>query len=91
LGTSISLNPRLLQKLVEISDQFTGDEIRLACKEISMHRVRCATKVGDRSTGASKESQAAIEANVEKAFRQVRPLGQKLLAKHEQWQQENGS
>ncbi|XP_017000122.2 katanin p60 ATPase-containing subunit A-like 2 [Drosophila takahashii] len=93
LGSSISLNPRLLEQLVAISDQFTGDEIRLACKEISMHRVRCATKVGDhRSTGASsKESQAVMEANVEKAFRQVRPLGQKLLAKHEQWQQENGS
>ncbi|XP_017086180.1 katanin p60 ATPase-containing subunit A-like 2 [Drosophila eugracilis] len=91
LGSSISLNARLLEQLVEISDQFTGDEIRLACKEISMHRVRCATKLADRSTGLPKESQAAIEANVEKAFRQVRPLGQKLLAKHEQWQQENGS
>lgn len=92
LGSSISLNPRLLEQLVEISDHFTGDEIRLACKEISMHRVRCATKIGDRSIGLlAKESPAAIEANVEKAFRQVRPLGQKLLAKHEQWQQENGS
>ncbi|XP_016980265.1 katanin p60 ATPase-containing subunit A-like 2 [Drosophila rhopaloa] len=91
LGSSISLSPRLLEHLVEISNQFTGDEIRLACKEISMHRVRCATKIADRSTCPLKESQAAIEANVEKAFRQVRPLGQKLLAKHEQWQQENGS
>ncbi|KAH8368134.1 hypothetical protein KR084_007494 [Drosophila pseudotakahashii] len=93
LGSSISLNPRLLEQLVAISDQFTGDEIRLACKEISMHRVRCATKVGDhRTTGSTpKESQAVVEANVERAFRQVRPLGQKLLAKHEQWQQENGS
>ncbi|XP_017054675.1 katanin p60 ATPase-containing subunit A-like 2 [Drosophila ficusphila] len=90
LGSSVSLNPRLLDKLVEISDQFTGDEIRLACKEISMHRVRCATKV-DRSMASPKESQASIEANVEEAFRQVRPLGQKLLAKHEQWQHENGS
>ncbi|XP_039498673.1 katanin p60 ATPase-containing subunit A-like 2 [Drosophila santomea] len=91
LGSSISLNHRLLEQLVEISDQFTGDEIRLACKEISMHRVRCATKIGDRAAGIHKESPAAIEANVEKAFRQVRPLGQKLLAKHEQWQQENGA
>ncbi|KAH8408839.1 hypothetical protein KR009_002150 [Drosophila setifemur] len=106
LGTSISLNPRLLDNLVNVSEHFTGDEIRLACKEISMHRVRCATKVADRSglgmggggggrggVGGvvSKESQAIIEANVEKAFKQVRPLGQKLLAKHEQWQQENGS
>ncbi|KAI8033703.1 katanin p60 ATPase-containing subunit A-like 2 [Drosophila gunungcola] len=93
LGSSVSLNPRLLEQLVKISDQFTGDEIRLACKEISMHRVRCATKIADRSAthDPPKESQAAIEANVERAFRQVRPLGQKLLAKHEQWQQENGS
>ncbi|EDV29991.2 uncharacterized protein Dana_GF19853 [Drosophila ananassae] len=89
LGTTISLNARLLESLVKISDQFTGDEIRLACKEISMHRVRCATKLPGGQ--AAKEPQALIEANVEKAFRQVRPLGQKLLAKHEQWQQENGS
>lgn len=86
LGTSITLTPKLLEHLVAISDQFTGDEIRLACKEVSMHRVRCATK-----GGAAKEPQAVTEANVEKAFKMVRPLGQKLLAKHEQWQQENGS
>ncbi|KAH8356195.1 katanin p60 ATPase-containing subunit A-like 2 [Drosophila serrata] len=88
LGTSISMTPKLLEHLVQISDQFTGDEIRLACKEVSMHRVRCAT---NKVPGASKDSQVVSEANVEKAFKMVRPLGQKLLAKHEQWQQENGS
>ncbi|XP_070144193.1 katanin p60 ATPase-containing subunit A-like 2 [Drosophila kikkawai] len=88
LGTSISMTPKLLEHLVQISDQFTGDEIRLACKEVSMHRVRCATS---KVPGAAKDSQAMSEANVEKAFKMVRPLGQKLLAKHEQWQQENGS
>lgn len=91
LGTTVSLNAKLLESLVKISDQFTGDEIRLACKEISMHRVRCATKLAGQAAKATAEPQALIEANVEKAFRQVRPLGQKLLAKHEQWQQENGS
>ncbi|KAH8235455.1 hypothetical protein KR032_000590 [Drosophila birchii] len=87
LGTCISMTPKLLEQLVQISDQFTGDEIRLACKEVSMQRVRCAT--ANKLPGGA--SQAVSEANVEKAFKMVRPLGQKLLAKHEQWQQENGS
>ncbi|BFG02595.1 katanin p60 ATPase-containing subunit A-like 2 [Drosophila madeirensis] len=91
LGASISLSARLLEQLVQLSDQFTGDEIRLACKEISMQRVRCATRGLPPHNDATKESQATLEANVEQAFRQVRPLGQKLLAKHEQWQQDNGS
>ncbi|XP_001354666.4 katanin p60 ATPase-containing subunit A-like 2 [Drosophila pseudoobscura] len=91
LGSSISLSASLLERLVRLSDQFTGDEIRLACKEISMQRVRCATRGIPPADGASKESQAALEASVEQAFGQVRPLGQKLLAKHEQWQQDNGS
>ncbi|EDW27896.1 GL19766 [Drosophila persimilis] len=56
-----------------------------------MQRVRCATRGIPPADGASKESQAALEASVEQAFGQVRPLGQKLLAKHEQWQQDNGS
>lgn len=87
LGTTVSLNPRLLEQLVKISEHFTGDEIRLACKEISMQRMRCAA----RGAREPKESQAVQEANLEKAFKQIRPLGMKLLAKHEQWQQENGS
>ncbi|XP_034489550.1 katanin p60 ATPase-containing subunit A-like 2 [Drosophila innubila] len=87
LGTSVSLTPRLLELLVKISEHFTGDEIRLACKEISMQRMRCATRGGREQ----KESLAVQEANLEKAFKQIRPLGMKLLAKHEQWQQENGS
>ncbi|KAM8721591.1 hypothetical protein ACLKA7_007471 [Drosophila subpalustris] len=88
LSTSVTLTPRLLEQLVTISEHFTGDEIRLACKEISMQRMRCATRGG---RGEPKESQAVQEANLEKAFKQIRPLGMKLLAKHEQWQQENGS
>ncbi|XP_022211740.2 katanin p60 ATPase-containing subunit A-like 2 [Drosophila obscura] len=92
LGASVSLSGRLLEQLVAISDQFTGDEIRLACKEISMQRVRCATRgMPQPKESPAKESQATLEANLEKAFRQVRPLSQKLLAKHEQWQQDNGS
>ncbi|KAH8287440.1 hypothetical protein KR054_007328 [Drosophila jambulina] len=88
LGTSVTMTPKLLEHLVKISDQYTGDEIRLACKEVSMQRVRCAT---NKMPGAAKDSLVVSEANVEKAFKMVRPQGQKLLAKHEQWQQENGS
>ncbi|KAH8276537.1 hypothetical protein KR044_011262 [Drosophila immigrans] len=88
LGSMVSLTPKLLEQLVKLSEHFTGDEIRLGCKEISMQRMRCATRGGGKE---SKESQAVQEASLERAFKQIRPLGMKLLAKHEQWQQENGS
>ncbi|XP_064556740.1 katanin p60 ATPase-containing subunit A-like 2 [Drosophila montana] len=90
LGTTVSLTSRLLEQLVHLSEHFTGDEIRLACKEISMQRMRCATRAC-KEANAPKESPAAQEATLERAFKQIRPLGMKLLARHEQWQQENGS
>lgn len=94
IGSTISLTPRLLEQLVKLSEHFTGDEIRLACKEISMQRMRFATRAAtcrDRDASNAKESQAQQEAQLEKAFKQIRPQGNKLLAKHEQWQQEHGS
>ncbi|KAH8397574.1 hypothetical protein KR222_010337 [Zaprionus bogoriensis] len=95
LGTTVSLTARLLEQLVQLSEHFTGDEIRLACKEISMQRMRCATRAGRAGEAGresnAKESQAQLEANLERAFKQIRPQGSKLLARHEQWQQENGS
>lgn len=93
LGTTLSLTTRVLEQLVKLSEHFTGDEIRLACKEIGMQRMRCATRVAsvrDRDVNV-KETQAQQEALLEKAFKQIRPQGNKLLAKHEQWQQEHGS
>ncbi|XP_023174090.2 katanin p60 ATPase-containing subunit A-like 2 [Drosophila hydei] len=90
LGTTLSLTPKLLEQLTTLSEHFTGDEIRLACKEVSMQRMRHATRAC-RESNPPKESQAAQESSVERAFQQIRPLGMKLLAKHEQWQQENGS
>ncbi|ALC48833.1 CG10793 [Drosophila busckii] len=87
LGSVLSLQTRQLEQLVRLSEHFTGDEIRLACKEISMQRMRCATRA-TRDAGTTKESE---EASCERAFKQVKPLGIKLLPRHEQWQQENGS
>ncbi|XP_030381404.1 katanin p60 ATPase-containing subunit A-like 2 [Scaptodrosophila lebanonensis] len=90
LGSIVHQTPRSLEQLVALSEHFTGDEIRLACKEVSMQSVRrvMRTSVRDQRT---KESPADLEASVERAFKQIRPLGLKLLARHQQWQQENGS
>ncbi|TDG39355.1 hypothetical protein AWZ03_014222 [Drosophila navojoa] len=90
LGSTISLTPKLLEQLTALSEHFTGDEIRLACKEVSMQRMRHATRAC-REPNPTKQPQAPQDGSVERAFQQIRPLGMKLLAKHEQWQQENGS
>ncbi|EDV92035.1 katanin p60 ATPase-containing subunit A-like 2 [Drosophila grimshawi] len=92
LGSTVSLSGRQLELLVRQSEHFTGDEIRLACKEICMQRMRCATRGGkETTTTTTTKPDTNQEATLERAFKQIKPLGIKLLAKHEQWQQENGS
>lgn len=41
---------KLLLELSEMSDGFTGDDIRIACKEASMKKIRLALKFNQRKS-----------------------------------------
>lgn len=85
LPLNVKLNEQQMSSLVKLSENFTGDEIRLACKEIAMQAVRKITK-------AKLKGEAALEdVPVENAFKQVQPLSLNLMERHLKWQKEHGS
>ncbi|XP_017466642.1 PREDICTED: katanin p60 ATPase-containing subunit A-like 2 [Rhagoletis zephyria] len=85
LPIMLAVSKEEMELLVRISEHFTGDEIRLACKEIAMQMVR-------RVTHASKrDAKAEPDVPLQRAFEQIKPLSVKLMKRHQLWQQEHGS
>uniref|UniRef100_A0A0A1WZL4 Katanin p60 ATPase-containing subunit A-like 2 n=1 Tax=Zeugodacus cucurbitae TaxID=28588 RepID=A0A0A1WZL4_ZEUCU len=85
LPITLAVSKEQIELLVRISEHFTGDEIRLACKEIAMQIVRRATR-------ACKPNERTEEAvPLQRAFEQIRPLSLKLMKRHLQWQEGHGS
>ncbi|XP_058977833.1 katanin p60 ATPase-containing subunit A-like 2 [Musca domestica] len=83
---NVRVAPAQMETLVKLSHNFTGDEIRLACKEIAMQTVRRLTKA------QLKGAEPLLEdVPLENAFRQIKPLSLLLMDKHGKWQKEHGS
>ncbi|XP_067635819.1 katanin p60 ATPase-containing subunit A-like 2 [Eurosta solidaginis] len=74
-----------MEALVRISEHFTGDEIRLACKEIAMQSIRRATRAG------KSDAKPAQEISFLEAFQQIKPISLQLMKRHQQWQELHGS
>ena len=85
LPLNVKLNEEQMSALVQLSNNFTGDEIRLACKEIAMQTIRKVTKA------CLKGEKPKDEIAVETAFRQIKPLSVMVMEKHVRWQTEHGS
>lgn len=85
LPPNVRLSEAQIATLVKLSLNFTGDEIRLACKEIAMQAVRKITKA------TLKGERPLEEIPVENAFKQIKPLSLLLMEKHGKWQKEHGS
>lgn len=85
LPPNVRLSEAQIATLVKLSLNFTGDEIRLACKEIAMQAVRKITKA------TLKGERPLEEIPEENAFRQIKPLSLLLMEKHGKWQKEHGS
>ncbi|KAM7347961.1 katanin p60 ATPase-containing subunit A-like 2 [Cochliomyia hominivorax] len=85
LPLNVKLNEKQMSSLVKLSEGFTGDEIRLACKEIAMQTLRKITKA------QLKGEVAGEDIPMENAFKQVKPLSLNLMERHLKWQMEQGS
>ncbi|XP_053950865.1 katanin p60 ATPase-containing subunit A-like 2 [Anastrepha ludens] len=81
----LTVSKEQMELLVRISEQFTGDEIRLACKEISMQMVRRVTRADKHTTKTEQE------VPLQQAFEQIKPLSVKLMKRHQIWQEEHSS
>lgn len=76
-----------LTELSQISDGFTGDELRIACKETSMMEVRRA--VQNKNT-KNKNSSPKIE-DLFFAIKQINPSSKQIIAKHREWNTKFGN
>ncbi|XP_011200361.2 katanin p60 ATPase-containing subunit A-like 2 [Bactrocera dorsalis] len=85
LPIMLAVTKEQIELLVRISEHFTGDEIRLACKEIAMQMIRRATRV----SRADEKKEEAV--SLQQAFEQIKPLSLKLMKRHLQWQDGHGS
>ncbi|XP_004535444.1 katanin p60 ATPase-containing subunit A-like 2 [Ceratitis capitata] len=87
LPINVSVTKEQMELFVRISEHFTGDEIRLACKEIAMQMVRRVTRAGGKREAKTMEPEVPLQ----RAFEQIKPLSVKLMKHHLQWQEEHGS
>ncbi|XP_035900867.1 katanin p60 ATPase-containing subunit A-like 2 [Anopheles stephensi] len=79
-----------IQQIVTLSEGWTGDEVRLACKEASMMVLR--NKINDRRTISGRVEQEELAfAMLRKAFEQLRPGCVELAQKHRDWSQRYGT
>ncbi|XP_049288460.1 katanin p60 ATPase-containing subunit A-like 2 [Anopheles funestus] len=79
-----------IQQIVILSEGWTGDEVRLACKEASMMLLR--NKITDRRTIAGRVEHEELQfPMLRKAFEQLRPGCVELAQKHREWNQRYGT
>uniref|UniRef100_A0A182QCL9 AAA+ ATPase domain-containing protein n=1 Tax=Anopheles farauti TaxID=69004 RepID=A0A182QCL9_9DIPT len=79
-----------IQQIVTLSEGWTGDEVRLACKEASMMLLR--ERMGDQRPGSGRIQQDEIQfPMLRKAFEQLRPGSVELAQKHRDWHQRYGT
>uniref|UniRef100_A0A182N6E2 AAA+ ATPase domain-containing protein n=1 Tax=Anopheles dirus TaxID=7168 RepID=A0A182N6E2_9DIPT len=79
-----------IQQIVSLADGWTGDEVRLACKEATMMLLR--ERMGDQRAGSGRIRPDDIQfPMLMKAFEQLRPGSVELAQKHREWHQRYGT
>lgn len=78
----------ILNELIDFTKFFTGDEIRIACKEATMMMVRRNIQQR-KETGKIKRGVKFEDLIV--AIKQIKPASKELFAKHKEWNQKFGN
>lgn len=74
-----NFDQKSLEKFVEITENFTGDEIRIACKELKMIEIR---------KSISKNFGIKISIDYDDAiaaFQQIKPVAVNVIQKYRDW------
>lgn len=78
-----------LAELSSLTNGLTGDEIRVACKEASMQKIRQAIWRNNLNSGSNQNPylhlQQIIETDLEKIFAAMKPTSNIIFEKHVQW------
>ncbi|XP_040156192.1 katanin p60 ATPase-containing subunit A-like 2 [Anopheles arabiensis] len=80
-----------IQQLVTLSEGWTGDEVRLACKEASMMLLRNRINERRSNTNRAADQEELQYSMLRKAFEQLRPGCVELAQKHRDWNQRYGT
>lgn len=76
-----------LTELSHISEGFTGDELRIACKETSMMEVRRAVL----NKNTKNKNQAPRIEDLIFAIKQINPASKQMIEKHRDWNKKFGN
>ncbi|CAD7087084.1 unnamed protein product [Hermetia illucens] len=87
LPSTLKLSESLLDKLAESSFGFTGDEIRVACKEVAMKQIRYASG----SQKNTKRQSHIPEEDILVAFEQTSPICAKTYQRYIDWNNSHGN
>ncbi|XP_058453559.1 katanin p60 ATPase-containing subunit A-like 2 [Malaya genurostris] len=86
-------DPEQLNELVGMSENFTGDEIRIACKEASMMLIRDKIRDGPGSLTPSVSSVTDVVkfSQLKAALGQIKPASHGSIQKHRDWNRKYGN
>ncbi|XP_062563634.1 katanin p60 ATPase-containing subunit A-like 2 [Armigeres subalbatus] len=85
---------KLLDNLAERTENFTGDEIRIACKEASMMMIRERIEKNCDTKGQTCSKSQADEVQYDQllsALQQIQPATVPLIEKHREWNMKYGN
>lgn len=78
----------LLNQLVNTCDGFTGADLKIACKEASLHQLRKALR---RKCNGLDEVETVAFDDLMSALKQIQPIMSEMAAKHRQWNTKYGN
>lgn len=78
-------------KLSDLSKGLTGDEIRIACKEATMQKIRQAISMKAMHSGSNThfQLQQVNDTDLEKILESTKPTSNVLLEKHVKWSRQS--
>lgn len=77
-----------IKQLIEMSDDFTGADLKIACKEASMKQIR--NKLKSNKHSLNEVFEVTFE-DLLASIKQIKPSMTASAAKHRQWQLKHGN
>lgn len=77
-----------IKQLIELSDDFTGADLKIACKEASMKQIR--NKLKSNKPSLNEAFEVTFE-DLLTSIKQIKPSMTASAAKHRQWQLKHGN
>ncbi|XP_055633948.1 katanin p60 ATPase-containing subunit A-like 2 [Toxorhynchites rutilus septentrionalis] len=92
LPVSLEWTQKQIDELIEMTTNFTGDELRIACKEASMMVIRNKINHSSDSTPPEKSPPSKVQIeHLKSALSLMQPASLPLIEKHREWNRKYGN